>query len=210
VLAATSGVVNLVAKRATAHSGRSRVLQVATLPTMIALGLAIFGATDEASSKASDIPKGKNLMKAAIIMFIMIYLLVFVLVIITMKDFRNAPRGEQRIYLAALGALPFLAVRLLYSILSAFSNNVQFSIFNGKPLIKLFMAIIEEFIIVCFYTWVGLTDNPVQIRHHSRNEQHVLRPEGYSRPEGHGRSQHHTRRKHHGRHSVRREHYGNR
>jgi amino acid transporter len=167
---------------------------------MIALGLAIFGATDEASSKASDIPKGKNLMKAAIIMFVMIYLLVFALVIITMKDFRNAPRGEQRIYLAVLGALPLLAVRLLYSILSAFSNNVDFSIFNGKPLVKLFMAIIEEFIIVCFYTIVGLTANEVQTRDHSRNEQHVLRPEGYSRREDHGRRRRHRRRKHHGRH----------
>jgi hypothetical protein len=144
VLAATSGVVNLVARRATAHSGRSRVLQVATLPTLIALGLAIFGVTDEASSKASDFPKGKNLMKAAIIMFVMIYLLAFALAIFTMKDFRNAPRGEQRIYLAVLGALPLLAVRILYSILSAFSNNVYFSIFNGKPLVKLFMAIIER------------------------------------------------------------------
>ena len=172
---------------------------------MIALGLAIFGATDEASSKASDIPKGKNFMKAAIIMFVMIYLLVFALVIITMKDFRNAPRGEQRIYLAVLGALPLLAVRLLYSIPSAFSNNVGFSIFNGKPLVKLFMAIIEEFIIVCFYTLVGLTANEVQRRYHSRNEQHVLRPEGYSRREDHGRRRRHRRRKHHGRHHVRSE-----
>jgi hypothetical protein len=187
-------------RRTTANSGRSRVLQAATLPTMIALGLPIFGATDEATSKASDIPKGKNLMKAAIIMFIMIYLLVFALVIITMKDFRNAPRGEQRIYLAVLGALPLLAVHLLYSILSAFSNNVDFSIFNGNPLVKLFMAIIEEFIIVCFYALVGLTANEVLRCHHSRNEQHVLRPEGYLR-QGHGR------RKHHGRHHVRSEHH---
>jgi hypothetical protein len=133
---------------------------------MIALGLAIFGATDEVSSKASDIPKGKNLMKAAIIMFIMIYLLVFTLVIITMKDFRNAPRGEQRIYLAVLGALPFLAVRLLYSILSAFSNNVDFAIFNGKPLVKLFMAIVEECIIVCFYT---LPTKPKHVTIHEMN-----------------------------------------
>jgi di/tricarboxylate transporter len=167
---------------------------------MIALSLAIFGATDEASSKASDIPKGKSLMKVAIIMFVMIYLLVFTLVIITMKDFRNAPRGEQRIYLAVLGALPLLAVRLLYSILPAFSNNVDFSIFNGKPLVKLFMAIIEEFIIVCFYTWVGLIANPVQTRHHSRNAHHVLRLKDYSRREDNGRHRRHRRRKHHGRH----------
>jgi hypothetical protein len=144
---------------------------------MIALGLAIFGATDEASPNTSDIQKGKTIMKSAIIIFLMIYLLVFALVVITMKDVGTAPRGEKRIYLAVLGALPLLAVRLLYSILAAFTNNEDFSIFDGKPLIKLFMAIAEEFIIVCFYTLVGLTANEVQVRRngHRRREGHVRR-----------------------------------
>lgn len=78
-----------------------------------------------------------------------------------MKDVGNAPRGEKLIYFAVLGALPLLAVRMLYSILAAFSNNKNFSIFDGKPLIQLFMAIIEEFVIVCFYTLVGLFANKV-------------------------------------------------
>jgi hypothetical protein len=72
---------------------------------VIALGLAIFGATDEANSNTSDIQRGKTLMKSAIIMFFMIYLLVFALVIITMKDVGTASQGEKRIYLAVLGAL---------------------------------------------------------------------------------------------------------
>jgi hypothetical protein len=50
-----------------------------------------------------------------------------------------------------------LAVRLLWSILATFSNNSDFSLTGGKPLIQLFMAIVEEFIIVCSYTFVGLT-----------------------------------------------------
>jgi hypothetical protein len=46
----------------------------------------------------------------------------------TMKDIRNAPRGEKRIYFAVLAAIPLLAVRLLWSILAAFANNSAFSI----------------------------------------------------------------------------------
>lgn len=99
---------------------------------MIALGLAIFGGINETSSKASDISQGKTLMKVAVLMFLAIYLLLFALVVITMKDVGNAPRGEKRIYLAVLGALPLLAVRLLYSILAAFTNNEDFSIFSGS------------------------------------------------------------------------------
>ncbi|KAE8441871.1 hypothetical protein EG329_004226 [Mollisiaceae sp. DMI_Dod_QoI] len=157
--AANSGVVNIVAKRATASSRRSRIIQIAALPTMIALALAIVGGTDEADSDASDISNGKKYTKIAVILFLAIYLLLCALTIITMKDVGNAPRGDKRIYFAVLGALPLLAVRLLYSILAAFSNNKDFSIFDGKPLIQLFMAIIEEFLIVCFYTIVGLTCN---------------------------------------------------
>jgi K+-sensing histidine kinase KdpD len=182
MLAGASRVVNIVAKRATAHSRRSRILQIVTLPTMVALALGIFGATDEASSNTSDIQNGKTLMKSVIIMFLMIYLLVLALVVITMKDFSTAPQGEKRIYLAVLSALPFLAVRLLYSILAAFTSNEDFSIFNGKPLVKLFMAIVEEFIVVCFYTIVGLTANEVQVRHEGQ-----VRSGGHRRRGGHVR-----------------------
>ena len=74
-----------------------------------------------------------------------------------MKDVSNAPRGEKRIYFAVMAAIPLLGVRLLWSLLSAFSNNSDFSIIDGKPLIQLFMAILEEFVIVVMYTLAGLT-----------------------------------------------------
>ncbi|KAF8862965.1 hypothetical protein BDZ45DRAFT_670611 [Acephala macrosclerotiorum] len=154
--AANSGLVNIVAKRATANSRRSRIIQITQIPTMIALALAIVGGTDEADSDASDISNGKKYMKIAILMFGAIYLLLCALTVITMKDVGNAPRGEKRIYFAVLCALPFIAVRLLYSILAAFVNNDDFSIFGGKPLIQLFMAVVEEFIVVSLYTLVGL------------------------------------------------------
>lgn len=154
-----SRIVNIVAKKATAHSRRSRILQITALPATIALALAIIGGIDEADTDASDISTGKKYLKIAITMFVAIYILLSVLTVITMKDVGNAPRGEKLIYFAVLGALPLLAVRILYSVLSAFSNKQEFSIFDGKPLIQLFMATIEEFVIVCFYTLVGLFAN---------------------------------------------------
>lgn len=154
---ASSGLIGLVTKRADADSRRSRVIQIAQLPTMIALILCIVGGTDEASSTASDISEGKKLTKIGIIIFLIIYLVLFALVVITMKDVGNAPRGEKRIYFAVMGALPLLAIRLLWSILATFSNNKDFSLNSSKPLIQLFMAVLEEFVIVCFYILAGLT-----------------------------------------------------
>jgi hypothetical protein len=70
-----------------------------------------------------------------VIIFLVIYLLLFILAIITMKDVGNAPRGEKRVYFAVLGAIPLLGVRLLWSLLSSFSNNPSFSLTSGKPLV---------------------------------------------------------------------------
>lgn len=147
----------MVTKRATASSRRSRIIQIAQLPTTIALVLCIAGGIDEVDSSASKIAHGRNLTKIGIIIFLVIYLILFALTTITMKDVGNAPRGEKRIYMVVVIALPFIAVRLLWSILSAFTHNSDFSIMSGKPLVQLFMATLEEFIVVVFYTLAGLT-----------------------------------------------------
>jgi hypothetical protein len=125
---------------------------------MIALILCIVGGIDEAdTTNLSDVSTGKKYTKIGVVMFLIIYLLLSTLVIITMKDVGNAPRGEKRIYFAVLAAIPLLAVRLLWSLLAAFKNDSTFSIEGGKPLVQLFMAILEEFVIVVMYTFAGLT-----------------------------------------------------
>jgi len=123
---------------------------------MIALILCIVGGLDSADTSTSTQHTGKTLFKVGIIIFLIVYLTLFAMVVFTMKDVGNGPRGEKRLYFAVVAALPFLAVRLLWALLSVFSNSKDFSMFGGKPLIQLFMAVLEEFIIVCIYTLVGL------------------------------------------------------
>ncbi|KIN02310.1 hypothetical protein OIDMADRAFT_41432 [Oidiodendron maius Zn] len=155
------GVIGkIITNRATANSRRSRVIQIAQLPIMIALILCIVGGTDESGSSASDIATGKRDTKIGVVIFLIIYLLLIALAIITMKDVGNAPKGEKRVYFAVLGALPLLGVRLLWSLLSSFSSNPSFSITSGKPLVQFFMATLEEFVVVVFYTLAGLTIVP--------------------------------------------------
>jgi hypothetical protein len=151
-----AGVGKLISNRATANSRRSRIIQIAQLPTMIALILCIVGGIDESNSNPSEISTGKKLTKIGVVIFLVMYLLLSALTIITMKDIGNAPKGEKRVYFAVLGAIPLLGVRLLWSLLSSFSNNPSFSITSGKPLVQLFMATVEEFVVVVFYTLAGL------------------------------------------------------
>lgn len=58
--------------------------------------------------------------------------------------------------LAVLVALPLIAVRLIYSILTVFLHNHDFSIIHGSVAIWAVMAVLEEIVVVLVYVTVGL------------------------------------------------------
>jgi hypothetical protein len=157
IFAMQGGLVgNIIAKRATANSRRSRIIQVTQLPTTIALILCIVGGMDAADG-GSEATTGQKYTKIGAIIFLFVYVLLFVLAVITVRDVGNAPRGEKRIYWVVVMALPLLAVRLLWTLLASFLNNSMFSTLGGDIWVQLAMAIGEEFVIVVMYTMAGLT-----------------------------------------------------
>lgn len=85
-----------------------------------------------------------------------VYLGLFALAALTMANIRNLPWDEKWILIAVLAALPFLAVRLLYSILADFEDNNTFNIIKGNATVQLCMAVIDEFIITVFFLAAGL------------------------------------------------------
>lgn len=64
--------------------------------------------------------------------------------------------SQKRLFLGIFIALPLIAVRLLYSLITDFGNNPKFSLIDGDAGVQLGMATIEEFIVVCMYTILGL------------------------------------------------------
>lgn len=90
-------------------------------------------------------------------MFIFIYIGLFLLTMITARDFNKIPGGERRMFVAIVLSLPFLAVRILYSILSQFSNSKTFSMMNPQIWARILMSVIEECVVVIMFTIVGLT-----------------------------------------------------
>ena len=118
--------------------------------------MAIIGATRLSSSDTSKQSSGQTFEKAAGLVFVAVYLGLFALAALTMANVRNLPWGEKWILIAILAALPFLAVRLLHSILADFEDNNTFNIINGNATVQLCMAIIEEFIITIFFLAAGL------------------------------------------------------
>ncbi|OIW24602.1 hypothetical protein CONLIGDRAFT_692019 [Coniochaeta ligniaria NRRL 30616] len=149
-------VGRIYTKRATATSRRSRAVQLLHIPALIGLILAISGGTDEASDNASDHAGGQTKVRVAVVLFLLIFLAALLLWAVTLRDFRNMQAGQTRIYLCVMVAMPLIAVRLLYSLISNFGNSPQFSLIHGDEAIRLGMASVEEFLVVIMYTILGV------------------------------------------------------
>lgn len=140
----------------TFNSVRGRFIQLMYIPTTIGLALCIVGGTREFDGTSSKISSGKNLTKIGIAIYLVVYIIQISLVIITFKDYNRLPAGHGRVFWAVVIANPFLAVRLLYSIMSAFTSVKLFSMVDGSALVRLFLAILEEFVVVSLYLLAGL------------------------------------------------------
>ena len=51
--------------------------------------------------------------------------------------------------------LPFILVRIIYSVLSVFAHSRHFSLITGSVIIHVFMSVLEEMVVVCAYLVVG-------------------------------------------------------
>lgn len=65
--------------------------------------------------------------------------------------------GERRILVAIGLSTPLLLVRVLYSLLGAFSSDSKFNMLTGNPTTMLVMAVLEEIIICLLCLGTGLT-----------------------------------------------------
>jgi hypothetical protein len=148
--------VGIYTKRATATSRRSRIVQLLHIPALIGLILAITGGIDQFSDDVTEHAGGKTKTRAAVILYLLIYLATIFLWSITLRDFRNMNSGQTRIFLVVMLALPLIVVRLLYALISVFGTDPQFSLIDGDEKIRLGMASIEEFLVVIMYTILGV------------------------------------------------------
>ena len=139
-----------------ATSYRSRFLQLLQLPAVVALILAIVGGSDLTDKSPSARNTGEKLIKAALIIFLVIYVCLFLLVAKSTSEMDRLPPGEKRVLFALIVALPLLGVRLLFSILEYFSTISTFSPTRGNVVVRALMATLEETIIVIGYTSAGI------------------------------------------------------
>lgn len=88
--------------------------------------------------------------------FVAVYVILSTLAIYTITEFSRCPGGEKRILLAVLMALPFIAVRIAYSVAVGFTKFGTFDTVEGSVEVRAFMSSFEEFVVIIAYTVIGL------------------------------------------------------
>jgi hypothetical protein len=94
--------------------------------------------------------------KVGVTLYIVGFAGITLMFLLSLPHFSVLPSKERRVPIAIVIALPFIAARLLYSVLSVFLHNHLFSVANGSPAVRLGMAVIEEIAVVGIYVVLGL------------------------------------------------------
>ncbi|KAK5047977.1 hypothetical protein LTR84_006167 [Exophiala bonariae] len=130
-----------------------RAVQI--LPT-VGLILSIVGATN--ANTAAEIDK-QDTVKIGVVLFTVSFASICLLCGIASLLAKKTKGGEKRLIRAVAFALPFLLVRVIYSLVAMFGNRSDFSLGNGSTAavtISLFMEVLEECAVVLIYVFTGL------------------------------------------------------
>lgn len=119
--------------------------------------LGIAGGTTLSNPTANGTPQVSSLTQAAIIIYTADFIVCLVILLICFSRLARVPASERKISFALMAALPFIGVRILYSVLCCFIHNAIFSLVGGSVVAYVCMAMIEELIVLIIYLILGWT-----------------------------------------------------
>jgi uncharacterized membrane protein (DUF485 family) len=140
---------------------KARFFSLLQLPPIVGLVLAILGGIKAFDSNPATQKTGHDYQKAAIIIFLVFLIALIAVNALTLLKIRHVVSGEKRLLMATAICVPFLVVRIIYSILAVFNPNS--SVFglqaqaNTATIVQAIMAILMEFIVVAIYLAAGFT-----------------------------------------------------
>jgi hypothetical protein len=159
------GILKRINEGMKGHGVAQKVEMIIQLPILVGLILGIVAGTKEFSNDASTRSSGYDLFKAAVILYILALLALAAVCFQTFARRQWILEGEMRLLAAGIISLPFLLVRIIYSITSAFSQgSTTFSITSDRTravVVEAIMSVAMEFIVVALFIAAGLTVRPI-------------------------------------------------
>lgn len=97
--------------------------------------------------------------KAGEVLYVVAFIELALIAAVIMHKLGNASGAEKRLAWGILLALHVYLIRLCYYMISVFAHNSQFNLITGSVIIHVFMAVLDELIVVIIYLVVGLRSN---------------------------------------------------
>jgi len=140
------------------HQGLSQlVFRPIHLAALAALVIAIIGGIDKSSADPSTASTGTTLTKAAAILFFLMYLALGTITLLTVRNTRWVLAEEETLLRACVVALPFLLIRIVYTIAVGFAPAG--SAFDSRDVnvwAQALMQFLMDALVVCVYIIAGL------------------------------------------------------
>jgi hypothetical protein len=179
LLLATLGFLRTIGKNSFSEGGRmTRIFRLLGTMATVALVLAIYAGTSSNGSGSTS----TTLRHVSSILFAVLYFFLVAVHVMCWLHVDTLMKHRRFLLIGISSALPFLGIRVLYSVLSSFSGSFvpsttstaksnslsKFNIATGDWRIHLVMGLIMEFVVVVIYTTVGAM-TPLQNDYHSNS-----------------------------------------
>ena len=130
------------------------ILRIPQIITTVAGILCIVGATSAASIASFT---SESTVHIGIILYTVSYIILLILAILALALYLKRRHGEKALIVAVGLSLPFILVRLLYTLIACFAHHAtNFNLVTGSVAINLTMAVLEEMVVVAIYTITGI------------------------------------------------------
>lgn len=106
--------------------------------------------------EGGDETTGIKLQRAAGVLYLIVFIVICGLVVLTLINMRYIHFGENRLVYAINICLSITAARILYSLISAFEHSSAFNVFEPNIWTEAFMQVLEEMLVAVVLIAVGL------------------------------------------------------
>jgi hypothetical protein len=136
-------------------SGVFNAIHFRLLQLLITIGLVLCIVGGTSSTSSAGVYQPHTTTKVGVVLYLIAFIALGLVAVVITYKLSNAPSDDKRLVWAVIIALPFILVRLIYSLTSVFSHNRHFNLITGSVVIHVVMAVLEEMAVVFIYLGIG-------------------------------------------------------
>ena len=173
------GIILRVNEGMRSHLFKPKLINLIHLPIVVGLVLAIYGGTKLFDTNPASVNTGVTYTRAGIMMFLVALIALSAISVSTLTRIRHIIDCERGLLFASLAVIPFLVVRIVYSIIVDFDrSSTIFSLTSNRTaavVVQAIMSVAMEFIVVSIFLTVGVS-TPAVPRSTVRSGQNTTAP----------------------------------